>query len=81
MEFCEELQFVEIFKMIRGFCLRWIVSCQNRSKATCSLTQNVNFGKSSDKLNLKQLLRKLFLQEFFNFLPSFESIGCTLEAA
>ena len=32
MKICEELQFVEIFEMIREFCLKWVGSCQHRSK-------------------------------------------------
>ena len=54
--------------MIRGFCLKWTGSCQNRSKVTNFSSKNTNFGKSSD-LNVKQLLRKSFVLEFFDFLP------------
>ena len=31
MKICEEPRFVEIFKMISGFFLKWTVSCRNRS--------------------------------------------------
>ena len=56
MKLCEEPLFVEIFKMIRGFFLKWTGSCRNIWK------------KSSDYY-LKQLLRKLFTLEIFDFLP------------
>ena len=36
MKICEEPRFVEIFKMIKGFCLKWTGSCRNRSKVTSS---------------------------------------------
>ena len=42
----EEPRFVEIFKMIRGFCLEWTGSCKNRSKVTSSSTWITNFGKA-----------------------------------
>ena len=34
MKNCEEPLFVEIFKMIRGFFLKWTGSCRNRSKVS-----------------------------------------------
>ena len=68
MKIREKPRFVEIFKMIRGFFLKWTGSCRNRSKVTSFSTSNTNFGKSSDS-NSKQLLRKLFTLEFFDFLP------------
>ena len=64
MKFRQEPWFMEIFKMIRGFCLTWIGSCQNRSKVTSFSTQNTIFGKSSD-YNVIQLLRSSFVLEFF----------------
>ena len=46
MKFCEEPWFVEIFKMISGFCLKWTGSCRNRSKVISFSTYNTNFGKA-----------------------------------
>ena len=68
MKFCEEPWFMEIFKMIRGFCLKRSGSCQNRGKATSFSTQNTNLEKALTE-NVKQLLRKSFPLEFFDFLP------------
>ena len=48
MKISEEPRFVEIFRMIRGFFLKWTGSCRNRSKVTSFSTKNMNFGKSSD---------------------------------
>ena len=58
---------MEIFKMIRGFCLKWTGSCRKRSKVTSFSTENTNFGKSSDQ-NVNRLLRNSFALEFFDFL-------------
>ena len=38
MKISEEPLFVEIFKMIRGFFLKWTGSCLNGSKVTSKVT-------------------------------------------
>ena len=67
MKFCEEPRIMEIFEIIRGFCLKWTGRCRNRTKVTSFSTQNRNFGKSSYQ-SVKQLLRNSFALEFFDFL-------------
>ena len=47
MKICEEPRFVEVFKMIRGFCLKWTGSCRNKNKVTSFSTKNTNFGKKA----------------------------------
>ena len=70
---------MEIFIMIRGFCLKWTGSCRSRSKVASLL--------SSDQ-NVKQLLQNLFAFEFFYFLLDLELVkknrllmGITIELA
>ena len=43
MNVCEEPRFVEIFKMIGGFFLKWTGSCRNGSKVTSFLEKHIKY--------------------------------------
>ena len=59
LDFCFQANslVVKIFKMIRGFCLKWTGSCRNRRKERSFLNLEHDFWKSSD-WNLMQLVPK-----------------------